>query len=87
MNGNGKLFFEGRKQGEWRKGKNCIIIKVGNGRLALKQVEVGKIWKDYFEDLYNIDTQEQAEVQICGFDGVDEARRGNYFGGKVIRRT
>ena len=30
----------------------------------------------YFEDLYNIDTQEQVAVHICGFDWI---RRGNYF--------
>ena len=38
----------------------------------------------YYEDLYNIDTQEQVAVYLCGFDGV---RRGNYFGGEPIRRT
>ena len=31
-----------------------------------------------------MDTQAQAAVQMCGFDGT---RRGNYFGGKLIRRT
>ena len=44
----------------------------------------GLIWKEYFEDLYNIDTQKQVAVHMCGFDGF---RRGNYFGGEVIRRT
>ena len=44
--------------------------------------EVRKIWKNYFEDLYNLDTQKQ--VRMGGFDSV---RRGNYFGGKLIRRT
>ena len=28
---------------------------------------------DYFEDLYNIDIQEQIAVHICGFDGVQSA--------------
>ena len=37
-----------------------------------------------YEDLYNIVTQEQVKVHMCGFDGV---RRGNYFGGEPIRRT
>ena len=40
--------------------------------------------KEYFEDLYNIDTQEQVAVPICGFDGI---RRFNYFGGEPIRRA
>ena len=32
-----------------------------------------------YEDLYNIDTQEQVAVHMRGFDGV---RRGNYFRGE-----
>ena len=40
--------------------------------------------KEYFEDLYNIDTQEQVAVHICGFDGI---RRFSYFGGEPIRRA
>ena len=42
------------------------------------------IWMDYFEDFYNMDTQEQVLVHMCGFHGV---QRGNYFGGEAIRRT
>ena len=33
-------------------------IKNGNGRLAGGEDEVRRIWKDYFEDLYNLETQE-----------------------------
>ena len=29
--------------------------------------------------MYNIDTQEQVEYHLCGFDGI---RGGNYFGGE-----
>ena len=43
-----------------------------------------KIWKEYFEDLYNIDTREQVAVLMCGFDGI---WRGNYFGGEPIGRA
>ena len=43
-----------------------------------------RIWKEYFEDLYNIDTQEQVAVHMCGFDKV---LRGNYFGREPIKRT
>ena len=32
-------------------------IKEVNGRLALGKDEVRWIWKEYFEDLYNIDIQ------------------------------
>ena len=42
------------------------------------------IWKEYFEDLYNIDTQEQVAVHMCGFDGI---RRSNYFGEEPIGRA
>ena len=45
-------------------------IKDGNGRLAQGEDEVRWIWKKYFEDLCNIDTQEQVAVPICGFDGL-----------------
>ena len=33
-----------------------------------------KIWKDYFEDLYNIDEEEQVAIYMCGFSG---ATKGN----------
>ena len=59
-------------------------IKDGNGRLAQGEDEARKIWKEYFEDLYNIDTQEQVAVHMCGFDGI---RRGNYFGGEPIGKA
>ena len=45
---------------------------------------VKRIWKEYFEDLYNIDTWKQVEVQMCGFDGI---WRGKYFGGEPIGRA
>ena len=41
-----------------------------NGKLAPGENDVRRIWKDYFEDLYDIDTQEQVAVHICCFDGV-----------------
>ena len=40
--------------------------------------------KEYFEDLYNIDTQEEVTVHICGLDGI---RRSNYLGGEPIERA
>ena len=40
-----------------------------------------KIWKDYFEDLYNIGTQEQVTFYMRDFDGI---LRGNYFRGEPI---
>ena len=61
--------------------ESCSRIKDGNGRLAQVYNEERKIWKEYFED--DIDTQEKVAVQICG---IDEIRRGNYFGGEPFGR-
>ena len=68
------------------KGKveSCRRIKDGGGRLALGEDEVQRLWNGYFEDLYNVDTEEQVVVHICGFDGI---QRGNYFGGEPIGRA
>ena len=40
--------------------------------------------EEVFEELYNIDTQEQVAVHMCGFDGI---RRGNYFRREPIGRV
>ena len=50
----------------------------------MRENEVQRIWKKYFEELYNIDTQEQVALHMCGFDGI---WRDNYFGGKPIGRA
>ena len=44
--------------------ENCSRIKDGNEKLRLEKFEVRRIWKEYFEDLYNIDTQEQVSVHM-----------------------
>ena len=67
-----------------RKVESCRRIKDGNGRLVQGQDEVQKIWKEYFEDLYNIDAQKQVAVHMFGFDGI---RRGKYFRGELIGRA
>ena len=36
---------------------SCSRIKNGNVRLALGEDELQRIWKDYFEDVFNIDIQ------------------------------
>ena len=50
--------------------ESCSIVKDGNGRLAYGKDEMRKIWKDYFEDLYSIHTQEKLVLHMCGFDGI-----------------
>ena len=64
--------------------ESCSRIKGGNGRLVQRENEVRRIWKKYFEDLYNIDIQEEVAVHMCGFHGI---RWGNYFGGEPIGRA
>ena len=43
-----------------------------------------RIWKEYFEDLFSIETQEQVAVHMCGIDGT---RRDNYFEWEPIERA
>ena len=84
VNGNRKLFWKEVSKANGGKVECCSIIKDENGRLPLEEVEVRRIWKDYFEDLYKIVTQEQVAVHMCFFDGV---RRGGYFRGEPNSRT
>ena len=56
--------------------KSCSRIKDVNGILAQEEDEVQRIWKEYFEDLYNIDAQEQVAVHMCSFNGI--RRRANW---------
>ena len=48
----------------------AVKIKDGNGKLIVAEYKVKRIWKDYFEDLYNMDIQEQVAVNMCGFGDV-----------------
>ena len=82
VNENMKLFWK-VSNAIGGKAESCSRIKDGNGRLAQGEDEVRRIWK-YFEDLYNIDTQEEVTVNMCGFDGI---WRGIYFGGEPIGRA
>ena len=84
VNGNRKLFWKVVCNAKGGNVENCSRIKDWNGRLAQGADEVRRISKEYFEDLYDIDTQEQVAVHMYGLDG---ARRGNYFGWELIRRT
>ena len=84
MNGNRKLFWKEASNAKGENVQSCSRMKDENRRLALEELEVRSTWKEYFEDLYNIDTQELVAVHMCSFDGV---RRGNYVGGELIRGT
>ena len=63
--------------------ESCSRIKDENDRLALGEVKVRRIWREYFEELYDIEPQKQVAVNMYGFDGI---RRGNYVGEEPIRR-
>ena len=77
VNENRKRLWKEVSKANGGKVENCNRIKYRNGRLALGYDEVRRIWKDCFEDLYNIDTQEQIPVNICGFGGI---QRSKHFG-------
>ena len=74
MNGNRKLPWKEVGKVSGGKVENWNGIKHRNSRVALDEVKVRRIWKEYFEDLYNVDPLEQVAIHMCGFDGV---RRGN----------
>ena len=84
MNRNRKLFWKEVSNAKGGKVESCSRIKDGNGRLALEEVEVRRIWKESFQELHNMDIQEQVAVLICGSHGV---RRDNYSEGEPFRRT
>ena len=81
VNGSSKLFWKEVSNAKGGKVKSCSRVKDGNGRLAEGKDEARKMWKEFCEDLYNIDTQGEVAVHICGFDGIE---RGNNFRRELI---
>ena len=81
VHGNKKLVWKEASNTKGGKVERYSTIKDGDVRLSQGEDEVHRIWKEYFEDLYNIDTQTQVTVHMCIFDRI---RRGNYFGGEPI---
>ena len=84
VNGNRKLFWKEASNEKGEKVESYSRISDVNRRLAQGKDQVRKIWKEYFEGLYNIDTQEKVAFYMCGFDGI---LRGSYFGGEPIGRA
>ena len=64
--------------------KSFSRIKNGKWRLPFDLDKVRRIWKDYFEEIYDANTKERVTVHMYGSDGI---QRGNYFEGKPIRRN
>src|SRR5678816_1748842 len=44
-------------------------------------MDVRGVWKEHFEILHNINSNDEVLVNVCGFDS---ARRNRYFGDEVI---
>ena len=71
-NGNRKSFWKEVSNAKEGKDESCSRVKDGNGRLAQGEDESRMIWKEYFEDLHNIDTQEEVAVHMCGYVWFEE---------------
>ena len=65
--------MEGVSNAKGGKVESCSRVKDENWGLAQEEDETRKIWKEYFEYLYNIDTQEEVAVHMCGL-----RRRANW---------
>ena len=55
-----------------RKVESCGRIKDENRKLAVGEDEVKRTWKDYFEDLYYINTQEKLQSSCMSLMGFGE---------------
>jgi hypothetical protein len=83
VKGNKKLFWkEVRKVGKERNG-NLSNIKNRNGTLVTDEAEVRKVWRDYFENLHKVGSNEEVIVNERGIEGLF---RNGYFGEEEITR-
>ena len=62
VGGNRKLFRKEVGKVNAEEVEDCSKIKDRNRRLVVGEDEVQSTWKKYFEDLYNIVTEEQARL-------------------------
>ena len=76
--GNRKLFWKEVKKARNSERNSCVSVKDGSGRALSGEEEVKKRWKEYFEQLYNVDIGARAKVNLFGFEGVSRSMyRGN----------
>ena len=59
-----KLFWKEVRKTNERKVESYSKKCDRSRRLALLEVEMQRIWKEYFEDFYNIDTKGQVAVYM-----------------------
>ena len=69
---------EGWKLAKEQKIKKYIYI---TGMLGVGGDDLQKTWKEHYEDLYNVDKDEQIAISVCGSDG---ARKDNNINGNLI---
>ena len=67
-----------------REVESCGRRKNRNEGLSVGEGVVRRTWSEYFEDLCNMDTEEQVMVHMCGFGG---GRRGSFLGGDAVGRA
>lgn len=70
VNGNRKLFWKEVKKVKNEGKESCMGVKGKNGRVLVSETEIKERWKEYFVELYNVGTQEGANVNMFGFAGV-----------------
>src|SRR5678815_4291707 len=54
-----------------------------DGVFVIDEMDVSGVWKEHFENLYNIGSNDEVIMTVCGFDGT---RRNRYFGDEVISK-
>ena len=83
VNGYKRLFPNEVVKANGGKVESCSRIKDISDRLSMEEGGSAKDLKDYYEDLYNIDNQEEVGFRMYSFYGV---QRSNYIGGEPIKR-
>ena len=68
-----KLFWKEVIKANGGKVEDYNRIKDGNRRLVLEEAEVRRIWKEYFEDLYNIVLKKRLQSTCVALMGFGEA--------------
>src|SRR5678815_2201343 len=54
-----------------------------DGVFVTDEMDVSGVWKEHFENLYNIGRNDEVIMTVCVFDGT---RRNRYFGDEVISK-
>ena len=76
LSGSRKLFWKDVRKVKCRKIENCIKIKNRIKRPVVGENDIQENWKNYFENHYTVDTEEQFIDNIFSSVG---ARMINYF--------